>query len=91
MGSGYPPLGGVAGIDRPLNKKLSLPPGPVFTAQYEIYIRTTVYGSGHVNGANFCMADGSVRFISNSVNNSPEVLGNLATIAGGEVINASDY
>ncbi len=41
------------------------------------------FGSNHTNGMNFCMADGSVRFVSTSVDIN--VLAGLATIAGGEV------
>jgi prepilin-type N-terminal cleavage/methylation domain-containing protein/prepilin-type processing-associated H-X9-DG protein len=41
------------------------------------------FGSNHTNGINFVMCDGSVRFISTSVDMT--LLGNMATIAGGEV------
>jgi prepilin-type N-terminal cleavage/methylation domain-containing protein/prepilin-type processing-associated H-X9-DG protein len=40
------------------------------------------FGSTHSNGINFCMADGSVRYISTSVDMN--LLGNMATMAGGE-------
>ncbi len=52
---------------------------------------TTMYGdqmckrnfsSNHTNGINFVMCDGSVRFISTGVDMN--LLGNMATIAGGE-------
>ncbi len=41
------------------------------------------FSSGHTNGINFVMGDGSVRFISTSV--SMPLLGNMATMMGGEV------
>jgi prepilin-type N-terminal cleavage/methylation domain-containing protein/prepilin-type processing-associated H-X9-DG protein len=41
--------------------------------------------SGHTNGANFCMGDGSVKFISYSV--ALNVLQGAATMSGGEVAN----
>jgi len=46
--------------------------------------RINAYGSGHTGGANFTLADGSVRFISDSI--SPVTLLALGTRAGGEVI-----
>ena len=41
------------------------------------------FGSFHTNGSNWAMADGSVRFIPQSVDMN--LLSNMATIAGGEV------
>jgi prepilin-type N-terminal cleavage/methylation domain-containing protein/prepilin-type processing-associated H-X9-DG protein len=41
------------------------------------------FGSNHTNGINFVMCDGSARFISTSVDMT--LLGNMATISGGEV------
>lgn len=41
------------------------------------------FNSHHTNGANFAMADGSVRFISYSA--ASNLLQNMATMAGGEV------
>jgi prepilin-type processing-associated H-X9-DG protein len=46
-------------------------------------LRTTSFGSGHPGGANFCMADGSVRFIVNEV--SQLTYQRLSTIAAGDV------
>jgi prepilin-type processing-associated H-X9-DG protein len=43
------------------------------------------FGSGHTNGLNFCMGDGSVRFISYSVD--VNMLAAMATMSGGEVAN----
>ena len=49
-----------------------------------VNMRINAWGSGHVNGANFALADGSVQFISNAI--SQTTLLWLATRAGGEVI-----
>ncbi len=46
-------------------------------------LRLAAYGSGHPSGANFCMADGSVRFMTNSTLLS--TLQILSTKAGDEV------
>lgn len=45
--------------------------------------------SWHPGGANFCMTDGSVRFIKESV--APAIVRALITRAGGEVISADSY
>jgi prepilin-type N-terminal cleavage/methylation domain-containing protein/prepilin-type processing-associated H-X9-DG protein len=55
---------------------------------YEDY-RFSCYGSFHSGGANFGFADGSVKFLSNSV--SLPVLQALSTRNGGEVVDASGY
>jgi prepilin-type N-terminal cleavage/methylation domain-containing protein/prepilin-type processing-associated H-X9-DG protein len=54
-------------------------------------VRGWCYGSGHPQGANFSFCDGSVRFISNAINNTPTLLPALSTRAGGEVIPGSDF
>jgi prepilin-type N-terminal cleavage/methylation domain-containing protein/prepilin-type processing-associated H-X9-DG protein len=46
--------------------------------------RINAFGSQHTGGANFCLADGSVRFIRDSL--SPTTLLYLGTKAGGEVV-----
>lgn len=46
--------------------------------------RINAFGSGHSGGANFCMGDGSVRFIRDSI--SPVTFAGLGTRAGGEVL-----
>jgi len=46
--------------------------------------RTCAFGSGHTGGANFCMADGSVQFLTNSL--ALPMLQGLGTRAGGEVV-----
>jgi prepilin-type processing-associated H-X9-DG protein len=51
--------------------------------------RACAFGSGHPGGANFAFADGSVRFVSDSI--SWAMLQALSTRAGGEVVLAGDY
>jgi prepilin-type N-terminal cleavage/methylation domain-containing protein len=50
--------------------------------------RMNAYGSGHTGGANFCLSDGSVRFIRESI--PLPTFRALGTRAGGEVI-ANDF
>jgi prepilin-type N-terminal cleavage/methylation domain-containing protein/prepilin-type processing-associated H-X9-DG protein len=67
-----------------------IPPGttsdPTFVFRDNRYC---AFGSYHTNGANFCMGDGSVKFLTNST--SLVVLQQLATRNGGEVIDASQF
>jgi prepilin-type N-terminal cleavage/methylation domain-containing protein/prepilin-type processing-associated H-X9-DG protein len=49
--------------------------------------RINVYGSQHSGGANFCFADGSVKFVSDSI--PVKTVQALSTRAGGEVIDQS--
>jgi prepilin-type processing-associated H-X9-DG protein/prepilin-type N-terminal cleavage/methylation domain-containing protein len=51
--------------------------------------RACAFGSGHPGGANFAFADGSVRFVSDSI--SWTMLQALSTRAGGEVVSDGDY
>ncbi len=64
----------------------SLPAG---TQQALFEDRINAYGSGHAGGANFALADASVRFIQENI--SPVVFRALGTRAGGEVISGSDF
>jgi prepilin-type N-terminal cleavage/methylation domain-containing protein/prepilin-type processing-associated H-X9-DG protein len=47
------------------------------------------YGSRHSGGANFLMADGSVRFIRETID--PKTFSALGTRAGGEAFSATDF
>jgi len=60
----------------------------VFTTSYE-YPRVNSFGSLHPGGANFAMADGSVRFIKQTI--AQPSYHALGTRAGGEVISADAY
>jgi len=67
-----------------------IPPGtttdPGYTLQDD---RCSVFGSYHTNGANFCFSDGSVHFLNQGV--PVQTLQQLATRAGGEVVDSSQY
>jgi prepilin-type N-terminal cleavage/methylation domain-containing protein/prepilin-type processing-associated H-X9-DG protein len=51
--------------------------------------RFDAYGSRHTGGANFTLADGSVRFISEGVNNNLALFAGMGTRAGGEIISGN--
>ncbi|MES2788429.1 MAG: DUF1559 domain-containing protein [Planctomycetota bacterium] len=58
--------------------------GGTFDAQPESILRVNAFGSLHTGGANFAMADGSIRFISENI--YQQTLVSLSTRAGGEVV-----
>jgi prepilin-type N-terminal cleavage/methylation domain-containing protein/prepilin-type processing-associated H-X9-DG protein len=71
----------------PLNSNLpSPPPTDIMAGFYAILARGVTFGSCHTGGANFVFCDGSVRFISNGVGDTPGLLPALCTRAGGEVV-----
>ncbi len=73
---------------RPINwlmpPELTSDPGFLFEDD-----RFSAYGSFHSGGANFCFADGSVKFLTTST--SVTILQFLSTRSGGEVIDSSQY
>ncbi|MBN9119613.1 MAG: DUF1559 domain-containing protein [Planctomycetes bacterium] len=85
----YPYLNPLGSAFYPLNSTLpaAVSSDPI-AGQLQVIGRVLSYGSRHTGGANFALADGSVRFISNSVNNTPALLSKLGTRSRGEVINA---
>jgi prepilin-type N-terminal cleavage/methylation domain-containing protein/prepilin-type processing-associated H-X9-DG protein len=60
----------------------SLPSG--VSNQQAVNLRICAWGSGHPSGANFALADGSARFVNNSISQTTLIW--LSTRAGGEVI-----
>jgi prepilin-type N-terminal cleavage/methylation domain-containing protein/prepilin-type processing-associated H-X9-DG protein len=68
----------------------TLPPGnpdpPSFAIQDP---RVNAFGSGHPGGANFCLADGSVRFLTLKGNADLPILQAMSTRDGGETLNAN--
>ena len=52
-------------------------------------IRSAPPSSGHANGVNLGMADGSVRFVKNSVN--PVTWWAIGTRKGNEVVDGGSY
>ena len=66
------------------------PPPPIQWATFGpgVWDRLSAYGSRHTDGANFALADGSVRFIRSNINVG--VLQAMSTRNGGEVV-AGDY
>jgi len=78
---GYPAMGHVLGSTRAVLNYQS----PTAGGDTTIWaLRLNAFGSGHTNGANFCFADGSVRFIANGI--PLATLQQLSTRAGGETI-----
>jgi len=52
-----------------------------------VNLRMSAFGSGHVGGANFAFTDGSVTFLSNSIN--MVIYQSMSTKNGGEIIDES--
>jgi prepilin-type N-terminal cleavage/methylation domain-containing protein/prepilin-type processing-associated H-X9-DG protein len=85
----YPGYDYLFGAAMPLNwtfTKAGITSDTGFTYQDPRY---STFGSQHTGGANFCFADGSVHFISDSI--PLATLQALTTRSGGEVINSSTY
>jgi prepilin-type N-terminal cleavage/methylation domain-containing protein/prepilin-type processing-associated H-X9-DG protein len=62
---------------------------PSYTGPTALFPYAWVFSSRHPGGVNMGLADGSVRFIKNSINVS--TWWGLATIAGGEIISSDSY
>ena len=79
---------GATSTGRPLNWTIptNITTDPGFIYQDD---RLQCFGSQHTGGANFCFADGSVRFLSNAAPYS--VIAALCTRRGGETVDASQY
>ncbi|OWK42335.1 DUF1559 domain-containing protein [Fimbriiglobus ruber] len=60
------------------------PPVPWSSININVWNRLSTYGSRHTGGANFALADGSVRFLPDST--PIPTLAALSTRAGGEVV-----
>jgi prepilin-type processing-associated H-X9-DG protein len=74
------------GAEKPIN--YVLPPNAQPTFQWQDP-RLSCYGSLHTGGANFCFADGSVKFLV--ADTDLLILQRLSTIDGGEVVDQSAY
>ncbi len=87
----YTPVVGAPGYSA--NWSATIPNGPATVAEFHPNPKRLGYAwsvsSRHPGGINAAFADGSVRFIKNSVN--PLTWFNLNTIGGGEVISADSY
>ncbi|PQO38016.1 DUF1559 domain-containing protein [Blastopirellula marina] len=60
-------------------------PANVPPSYVAVNLRMSAYGSGHPGGANFAMTDGSIRFLSETIN--MVVYQSMSTKAGGEISN----
>src|SRR5262249_52371803 len=71
-------------LSPPVPINYQVPPSTPVGDPLTILNRVCAYGSGHPGGANFAFADGSVRFLSESI--PVEILQALSTRAGGEAV-----
>jgi prepilin-type N-terminal cleavage/methylation domain-containing protein/prepilin-type processing-associated H-X9-DG protein len=70
---------------RTTENPINTPPGTGITYNDGGTLRNGAFMSRHTNGANFALADGSVRFLTNSIDIT--LYRNASTIRGGEVAN----
>ena len=79
------------GTSVPMNFSLPANFGTLSSGQRSLLVnqRRMTFGSGHPGGANFTLADASVRFIRDSI--SPVTFQALGTRAGGEPISGTEY
>jgi prepilin-type processing-associated H-X9-DG protein len=73
-------------LSTPVSINYRVPPGAGGADLSWMDDRLCAYGSGHVRGANFAFADGSVRFVSEAI--ALPTLQALSTRAGGEAVEA---
>jgi prepilin-type processing-associated H-X9-DG protein len=88
----FPELPPCLGI-YPINTRIpdSAPAAPFTDVAYVNKVEAGIFGwsSGHPGGVNLAFADGSVHFVSNSVNAT--VIRDLSTRAGGETVSSDAY
>jgi prepilin-type N-terminal cleavage/methylation domain-containing protein/prepilin-type processing-associated H-X9-DG protein len=77
---------GAVTLSTPVAINYRVPPGGDLSTLDD---RICAFGSGHWGGANFAFADGSVRFVSQSM--ALETLQALSTRCGGEVVSNDDF